>query len=68
MSSISQTGRYVIRSFFNGQQMNNPEWGWDDKSAACIYAQQLAKDNGDPNCMWEVWDRKLDRFVIQVTA
>lgn len=67
MNDLSPTGRYVLRAYFQGRQRNDPQWGWNSKSAACRYAQQLAHENGNPDCMWEVWDRQLDRFVIQVT-
>ncbi len=66
IADISQTGRYVIRSFHKGQQMNNPEWGWDDYDAAAGHAEHLAADNGNTDCEWAVFDRTEQREIARV--
>jgi hypothetical protein len=66
MSTLNPTGRYVLRSFHKGQQMNSPEWGWDDLDEIWAYAERLAADNGNTDCEWAVFDRHADAEIARV--
>lgn len=65
-SDFTTTGRYVIQSFHKGQQMNQPEWGWDDYDTAAGHAERIAADNGNTDCEWAVFDRTKGQEIARV--
>lgn len=61
----TRDGRYILRAFHNCQQVNRPEWGWDDLADALFRACDLA-DGADRSSSWIITDRIDDADLVRV--
>lgn len=59
-------GRYMLRAFLKGAQVNEPRLGWDDLADALFLAMELAEDGRGADSSWVITDTVTGADIVRV--